>query len=60
MFIGTSFWLVHNYFANSPAAVFMEVLFLGSNLIGYYRHYIKPKKVTLTNNYKDNEEVVNH
>ena len=60
MFIGTSFWLVHNYFANSPTAVFMEILFLGSNLIGYYRHYIKPEKVTLTNNYKDNEEVVNH
>ncbi|PHR72087.1 MAG: hypothetical protein COA66_07745 [Arcobacter sp.] len=60
MFIGTSFWLVNNYFANSPAAVFMEILFLGSNLIGYYRHYIKPKKSILNKNYNDNEELPNH
>jgi len=45
MIVGTFFWLVNNYFANSPAAVFMEILFLCSNFIGYYRHYIKPKKV---------------
>ncbi|NQY25374.1 MAG: YgjV family protein [Campylobacteraceae bacterium] len=45
MMIGTLFWIVNNYFANSPAAVFMESLFLCSNIIGYYRHYIKPKRV---------------
>jgi len=47
MILGTFFWLVNNYFANSPAAVFMEVLFLCSNFIGYYRHYIKPKRILL-------------
>ncbi len=36
---------VHNYYANSPAAVLMEILFICSNSIGYYRHYIKPKEV---------------
>jgi len=60
MFIGTSFWLVNNYFVNSPAAVFMEILFLVSNVIGYYKHYIKPKKSILNKNYNANEEVPNH
>lgn len=41
MILGTSFWLVHNYLVGSPAAVLMEVLFISSNLIGYYRYYIK-------------------
>ncbi len=44
MFIGTSFWLVHNYLAGSPGAVLMESLFIGSNLVGYFRYYIRPQK----------------
>lgn len=48
MIIGTSFWLLHNYLVGSPAAVVMEILFISSNVIGYYRYYIKPdKKQTL-------------
>ncbi len=43
MIIGTLFWLIHNIMAASPGAVVMEVLFLTSNLIGYYRFYIKNK-----------------
>lgn len=43
MMIGTSCWLVHNYLAGSPGAVIMEILFLSSNLVGYYRYYIRPK-----------------
>ncbi|MEC4727663.1 YgjV family protein [Shewanella sp. D64] len=39
MIVGTSLWLVHNYLAGSPSAVLMEVLFIGSNLVGYYRYY---------------------
>jgi len=39
MIVGTSFWLVHNYLAGSPTAVLMELLFIGSNLLGYYRYY---------------------
>lgn len=40
MMLGTSFWLLHNVLANSPTAVLMEALFIGSNFIGYYRFYI--------------------
>jgi hypothetical protein len=46
MLIGTSFWIAHNYLAGSPAAVIMEVIFIGSNLVGYFRYYIRgPKRV---------------
>ena len=43
MFIGTTIWIIHNYLAGSPGAVLMEIIFLGSNLVGYFRYYIKPK-----------------
>jgi hypothetical protein len=42
MMLGTSVWLLHNVLIGSPAAVLMELLFLGSNLVGYYRYYIRP------------------
>ncbi len=42
MIIGTVCWIVHNLFAGSPTAVVMEVLFVLSNLVGYYRYYLKP------------------
>lgn len=41
MIIGTAFWLLHNYLIGSPTAVVMEVLFISSNLVGYYRFYYK-------------------
>ena len=44
MMFATSFWLLNNYLASSPAAVLMEILFLSGNFFGYYRHYLKPKK----------------
>lgn len=43
MIIGTLFWLCHNYLAGSPVAVLMEILFLSSNLIGYYRFYFRER-----------------
>ncbi|AQS37906.1 Bacterial inner membrane protein [Shewanella psychrophila] len=39
MLIGTSIWLLNNTLIGSPTAVLMEVLFIGSNLLGYYRYY---------------------
>ncbi|KAB0460061.1 YgjV family protein [Vibrio kanaloae] len=45
MIIGTSFWLIHNYLVGSPTAVVMEVLFICSNLVGYYRFYFKKSAV---------------
>lgn len=43
MIVGTSFWLIHNYLIGSPTAVLMESLFICSNLIGYYRYYLRKK-----------------
>ncbi|SHH23677.1 YgjV family protein [Ferrimonas marina] len=43
MQVGTSFWLVHNYIVGSPTAVVMELLFILSNLIGYFRYYVKSR-----------------
>ena len=43
MLIGTMIWIAHNYLAGSPGAVLMETIFIVSNLVGYYRYYIKPK-----------------
>ncbi len=37
----TTTWLVHNMLAGSPTAVLMEGLFLVSNLLGYYRYYLR-------------------
>ncbi|WP_432452424.1 YgjV family protein [Agarivorans sp. QJM3NY_29] len=45
MIVGTCFWLAHNYLVGSPTAVLMEVLFITSNLIGYYRHYYRNTSV---------------
>ncbi|QQX79410.1 YgjV family protein [Shewanella sp. KX20019] len=39
MLIGTSIWLINNALLGSPAAVVMELLFISSNLIAYYRYY---------------------
>lgn len=44
MAVGTSIWLFHNILAGSPGAVVMEILFLGSNIVGYFRYYIKPAR----------------
>jgi len=43
MFICTSIWIVHNYLAGSPGAVLKELIFMSSNMIGYYRYYFRPR-----------------
>jgi hypothetical protein len=47
MLVGTSIWLVHNILAGSPGAVLMEAIFISSNLVGYFRFYIRPKNQAL-------------
>lgn len=42
MLIGTCLWLIHNILAGSPGAVVLEVFFICSNLVGYFRYYIRP------------------
>lgn len=41
MVVGTIFWIIHNYVIGSPIAILMELLFISSNLVGYYRYYYK-------------------
>ncbi len=48
MCICTIIWLIHNSLAGSPGAVLMEFFFLSSNLVGYFRFYIKPRKQVLS------------
>lgn len=47
MAIGTGLWLIHNVLAGSPGAVLMETIFLSSNLVGYFRYYIRPQRQRL-------------
>ena len=44
MMVGIAVWIVHNALVGSPGAVALECFFLGSNLVGYYRFYIRPSK----------------
>jgi hypothetical protein len=41
LLVATSLWLLHNWLAGTPTAVLMEALFIGSNLLGYYRYYYR-------------------
>jgi hypothetical protein len=47
MLAGTTIWIIHNYLAGSPGAVLMEALFISSNLVGYFRFYLRPKRQSL-------------
>ncbi len=38
---GSSTWLIHNFLAWTPVGILMEFVFLTSNLVGYYRFFIK-------------------
>ncbi len=44
MMMGTSFIVLYNIIILSPMGIIAESIFLSSNFIGYYRHYIKKKK----------------
>ena len=44
MMVGIAVWIVHNAIAGSPAAVALETFFLGSNLLGYYRFYLRGRR----------------
>lgn len=48
MLVCTVLWIVHNILAGSPGAVILEIFFLGSNIAGYYRYYIRPQKQVLS------------
>lgn len=39
MMLASGLWIVHNALAGSPAAVLLEIFFLGGNVVGYLRHF---------------------
>ncbi|MEP5764101.1 MAG: YgjV family protein [Halieaceae bacterium] len=41
MMPGIAVWIVHNVLAGSPGAVLLETFFLASNMVGYYRFYVR-------------------
>lgn len=41
MMVASLVWILHNVLAVTPAAVALEIVFLGSNLLGYYRFYVR-------------------
>ena len=43
MMVGTSIVLIYNIIVVTPMGIVAEGLFLGSNFLGYYRHYIRKK-----------------
>lgn len=34
-------WITHNWLVWTPMGLFIEVFFLGSNFLGYYRYYLR-------------------
>ncbi len=45
MIFGVALWVVHNVLIWSPFAAVIEFLFLSSNLVGFWRFYIRPKQI---------------
>jgi hypothetical protein len=43
MITGGSVWLLHNVILWTPVGILVEVIFVGSSCIGYYRYYIAHK-----------------
>lgn len=43
MILGGSLWLLHNFILWTPIGILVEVIFVSSSFIGYYRYYIAKK-----------------
>ena len=41
MMVGTSLTIVHNILIFTPAGIILEIFFLGSNLLSYWRFYLR-------------------
>lgn len=46
MLVGTAIWGLHDAMVGSPTAVLMDLLFIISCCIGYYRYHVKPCSVS--------------
>ncbi len=45
MIFGVALWVVHNMLIESPLAALIEFLFLSSNLVGFWRFHLRPKRL---------------
>lgn len=45
MITGGSLWLLHNVILWTPVGILVEVVFVGSSCVGYYRYYIAKKTI---------------
>ncbi|GHF01408.1 YgjV family protein [Thalassotalea profundi] len=45
MILGGSLWLLHNFLLWTPVGILVEVIFVSSSFIGYYRYYIIKQSV---------------
>ncbi|WP_290924440.1 YgjV family protein [Halodesulfovibrio sp.] len=43
-FVGVLLWIIHNVVVWSPSAIALESFFLMSNIVGYYRYYMRSPK----------------
>lgn len=48
MIVGGALWLIHNLILWTPVGVLVEVIFVGSSCIGYYRYYIVKQSVKIS------------
>lgn len=48
MIVGGSLWLIHNLMLWTPVGVLVEVIFVGSSCIGYYRYYIVKQPIKIS------------
>jgi len=47
MMVGTSCILTYNIIIFTPMGIVVEAIFLSSNIVGYYRHYMRKKKKSI-------------
>ena len=55
MMASSIIWVLHNSLAGSPAALALECVFLGSNMVGYYRFYLRPGRAQVVDSPKPEE-----
>ena len=44
MMIGSTLWMIHNVLVWTPVAILNQILFISSNIVGYYRFHVKAQQ----------------
>jgi len=45
MILGGSLWFIHNLILWTPVGILVEIVFVGSSCVGYYRYYLAKKPI---------------